>query len=222
MTGETRAVTAGSAPSKSLLIFGAGGHGKVLADAAQEAGYETIAFADPKWPALQECGPWKVVSDGKNLEALRVEYPAAICGIGGNADLRLKKTLALLEAGFDVPVIIHPKASVSRHAVLGPGTVVFACAAVNIGARLGNAVIVNTGATIDHDCQISDGVHIAPGAHLSGSVTVGALSWIGIGASVKQGMAIGAGVMVGAGAAVVSDLPDGATAVGVPAKSSGG
>lgn len=205
-------------PQKSLLILGAGGHGKVLADAAQEAGYQTIVFADPKWPGLQECGPWKAVSDGSNLEALKADFPSAICGIGGNAALRVEKTLALLAAGFEVPVIIHPKSSVSRHAALGAGAVVFAGAAVNIGARLGNAVIVNTGATVDHDCKISDGAHIAPGAHLAGSVTVGALSWIGIGASVRQGISIGERVTVGAGAAVVSNLSDGVKAFGVPAK----
>ena len=211
-------MTADQGPFKSLLILGAGGHGKVLADAAQEAGYQTIVFADLNWPSLQECGPWKVVSDGKDLGALRADYPTAVCGIGGDSAARLRETLALLDAGFDVPFIAHPKSSVSRHAVLGAGTVVFAGAAVNFSAKLGRAVIVNTGATIDHDCEIADGVHIAPGAHLAGDVCVGALSWIGVGASVKQAMTIGEAVMVGAGAAIVSDLPDGIIAVGVPAK----
>jgi sugar O-acyltransferase (sialic acid O-acetyltransferase NeuD family) len=205
-------------PGKSLLILGCGGHGRVLADAAQEAGYQTIAFADPKWPALQESGPWKVVSDGGNLTALKADYRSAVSGVGADSALRLKETLALLDAGFDVPVITHPGSHVSRHARIGAGTVIFAGAVVNIGALIGRAVIVNTGATIDHDCQIADGAHIAPGARLAGAVTVGALSWIGIGASVRQGAVIGERVIVGAGAAVVSNLPDGVTAVGVPAR----
>jgi sugar O-acyltransferase (sialic acid O-acetyltransferase NeuD family) len=211
-------VAAESRIGKSLLILGCGGHGMVLADAAQEAGYENIAFADPKWPSLRQCGPWPVIADVSDLTALKMRFPAAVSAMGTKAALRLRETLALLKIGFDVPVIAHPKSSISRFASLGAGTVVFAGAVVNVGARLGRAVIVNTGATIDHDCQIADGVHVGPGSHLAGAVSVGALSWIGIGASVRQGMAIGERVTVGAGAAVVSNLPNGVTAVGVPAR----
>ena len=78
--------------------------------------------------------------------------------------------------------------------------------------------ILNTVCSIDHDVQLDDGVHFCPGAHLAGEVQVGARSWIGIGASVIQQERIGADVTVGAGAAVVRDLPDGVTAVGVPAR----
>ena len=61
-------------------------------------------------------------------------------------------------------------------------------------------------------------MHICPGARLAGEVQVGARTWIGIGACVIQQVRIGSDVTVGAGAAVVRDLPDGVTAVGVPAR----
>jgi acetyltransferase-like isoleucine patch superfamily enzyme len=96
--------------------------------------------------------------------------------------------------------------------------VLFAQAVVQAQASIGTGAILNTGCSVDHDAQISDVVHICPGARLAGEVKVGARSWIGIGASVIQQVRIGSDVTVGAGAAVVRDLPDGVTAVGVPAR----
>ena len=83
---------------------------------------------------------------------------------------------------------------------------------------IGSGAILNTGCSVDHDAQLADGVHLCPGARLAGEVHVGARSWIGVGASVIQQVRIGSDVTVGAGAAVVRDLPDGVTAVGVPAR----
>jgi acetyltransferase-like isoleucine patch superfamily enzyme len=95
---------------------------------------------------------------------------------------------------------------------------VFALAAVQAQASIGTGAILNTGCSVDHDAKLADGVHICPGATLAGAVNIGARSWIGIGASVIQQVCIGSDVTVGAGAAVVRDLPDGVTAVGVPAR----
>ncbi|MFT4592409.1 MAG: sugar O-acyltransferase (sialic acid O-acetyltransferase NeuD family) [Phycisphaerales bacterium] len=118
----------------------------------------------------------------------------------------------------NIATIIHKDASVSSRTSLGEGTVVFAQAAINTGATIGRGCIVDTGATVDHDCNLDDGVHISPGANVGGGVTIGICSWVGIGASVKHGVTIGKNVTVRAGAAVVSDIPDNATVVGVPAK----
>jgi len=96
--------------------------------------------------------------------------------------------------------------------------VVFAQAAVQAQASIGKGAILNTSCSVDHDAQLSDAVHVCPGARLAGEVKVGARSWIGIGASVIQQVRIGSDVTVGAGAAVVRDLPNGVTAVGVPAR----
>ena len=102
--------------------------------------------------------------------------------------------------------------------MVGPGSVIFANSVVQSSVNIGVGCIVNTSSTVDHDCFLDDGVHICPGAHLAGHVHVGQLSLIGIGASIIQGIRIGSNVTVGAGAAVVRDLPNGITAVGVPAR----
>ena len=203
-----------------LLILGAGGHARVLAETAvAHGGFSCIAFLDDQFGSIDSLmgmpllGPLHRCSD----PAILHEFPAALVGIG-DASTRLHWLEQLTCIGYQLPQLIHPTAWVSPSACLGPGVVVFAQAAVQAQAVLGAGAILNTGCSVDHDAHLAEGVHICPGARLAGDVHVGARSWIGIGASVIQGVRIGEDVVVGAGASVVDDLSDGITAVGVPAR----
>lgn len=200
-----------------LAILGASGHGKVVADAALAAGWRTVAFFDDAWPGLSVVGPWPVIGDTAALHRESSGYDGAIVAIGDNAT-RLFKQRALAQAGITVVSVIHPAATISVYAHIGPGTLVCAGVIVNPFARLGHGCILNTASSVDHDCELSDGVHLSPGAHLGGAVRVGEASWIGIGASVRHCVAIGAGVVVGGGAVVVGDIADGLTVMGIPAR----
>lgn len=201
----------------SLLIVGAGGHARVVADAALTTGkWQRVCFVDDAPGASSRLG-LPIVGTSTDLSRLRTEFDAAAVGIG-DAHARLRLIEQCRQLGFDLPAIVHPTAAVSSFATLGAGVVVFAQAAINPGATLDEGCIVNTGATVDHDCNLQAGVHVCPGAHLAGSVQVAARSWIGIGACVKQGVRIGADVTVGAGAAVVCDIEAGLTVTGVPAR----
>lgn len=202
----------------NLLIAGAGGHGRVVADtAAALQEWSEIAFLDDRYPAVSSTGPWAVIGRVADLESYAGRYNAGLAAFGDCA-LRLAVLARLRQAGFVVPVLIHPRATVSPHAQLDAGTVVLAGAVVNIGAVLGLGCIVNTGATVDHDCRLQDGVHVCPGVHLAGGVAVGTETWFGIGAAARQGIRIGARVVVGAGAVCLDDVDDGVTVTGVPAR----
>jgi sugar O-acyltransferase (sialic acid O-acetyltransferase NeuD family) len=202
----------------ALLILGAGGHGGVVADAAAAAGgWTEIAFLDDAARPPLVHGRWPVLGPTALAGSLLGRYGAAAVAIGA-AGTRLALLEGLAAAGFALPVLRHPFSAVGVGVSLGAGTVVLAGAVVNAGARLGRGCIVNTGATVDHDCILGDGVHVCPGAHLAGEVTVGERTWLGIGCCVREGIRIGAGATIGAGAAVVSDLPDGVTATGIPAR----
>ena len=202
----------------ALLIAGAGGHGKVVADTARACGsWRHIAFVDDRHAELAQAADWPVLGALADAESLRAEFDAAVVAIG-DSRVRLQWIDRLAAAGFRLPALVHPTAWVSPLAVLGSGTVVLAHAVVQAEARLGAGCIVNTAATVDHDCRIGDGVHICPGAHLAGEVHVGAESWIGIGASVIQRVCIGERVTVGAGAAVICDVEDDRTVGGCPAR----
>ncbi len=200
-----------------LAILGASGHGKVVADAAECCGWQVVDFFDDAWPRVVSNGAWQVVGDTAMLKSSLQHYDGVLVAIGNNA-VRYRKMLELEELGGRLCSILHPAATISRHAVIDKGVVILAGAVVNAGADIGPGVILNTSCSVDHDCVLGACVHISPGARLAGGVKVGDLSWIGIGASVRQLINIGRHVTVGAGGVVVSDVADSLTVIGVPAK----
>lgn len=201
---------------RRLAILGAGGHARVVADAAEASGWTEISLFDDAWPNVPP-GPWPVVGTGSDLDTRLAEFEGVVVGIGVNT-IRLAKQHRLAECGARLVSILHPAATVSRHACLGPGSVIFAGGVINPGTETGDAAIINTAATVDHDCRLGHGVHISPGAHVAGGVTIGDRAWIGVGASVRESVSIGADVTVGAGSAVVNSIADDLTVVGAPAR----
>ncbi|XAG47670.1 acetyltransferase [Shewanella algae] len=202
---------------KRCAIFGAGGHGKVVAELAELNGYQNVVFFDDNWPKLKSVEHWPVVGCYDSLLSTAKNYLLTVIAIGDNR-ARLKIQNKLLLSGACFGVLVHPSASVSRYASLGIGTVVMANAVVNPFATVGCACIINTSATVDHDSNLADGVHISPGANLAGAVFVGKRSWIGIGSQVKQRVEIGDDVTVGAGSTVINNIPELQIVVGSPAK----
>ena len=143
---------------KKLLILGAGGYGKTIADVAGQLGrYDQICFLDDQRTGGQILGKCEEFSRfcDENTEV----YPAF-----GGGSIRMKWLKILMESGATVPTLVHPRAYVSPTAKLGIGTMVLPMAVVNTGVTLGNGCIINIGALIDHDTVIEDGVHLAPGA----------------------------------------------------------
>jgi len=204
---------------KRLAIVGAGGHGRVIADAAQCGGWTEVEFYDDSWPgAGSMSGAWPIRGDIALLLERLHEYDGVIVGVGDNRG-RAALQQRLQGAGAPLACIIHPSAIISRHASLGAGCAVFARAVVNAGAQVGAGVILNTGCTIEHDCLLDDFVHVGPNAGLGGGVRIGRHSWIGLGANVNHLIRIGCNSTIGSGATVISDVPDAVVAVGTPARS---
>ena len=192
-----------------LIIIGASGHGKVVADIAALNGYKDIVFLDDD-ESIRECAGYPVI--GKSAEAPDGEIFVAV----GNADTR--KRLMELYKDRVLPVLIHPNAVVAEGVEISVGSVVMAGAVINPGARIGKGCIINTSSSVDHDCIVEDFCHISVGAHLSGTVVVGTGTWIGTGAIVSNNINICGGCMIGAGAVVIKDIDEPGTYVGVPAK----
>lgn len=195
---------------KRLVIIGASGHGKVVADIAAKCGYTDIAFLDDD-ETIKWCGKHPVIGKSDLMQELDGDAVVAV----GNAAMR-KKLMEKIDGGRKVS-LIHPDAVVAEGVEMGEGTVVMAGAVINPGSLLGKGCIVNTASSIDHDCKLGDYVHVAVGAHLAGNVEVGEGTWIGAGATVSNDIWICGGCMIGAGAVVVRDINEAGTYMGVPA-----
>lgn len=205
---------------EKLVLFGAGGHAKVVIDIVEQQGNFEIAGLLDDDPRHQGKGlfGYPVLGTRADLPALRsAQLCHAIVTIGDNAE-RAAVAAHLHQLGWRFASAIHPRASVGRGVEIGAGSVIMAGCVVNADASLGAHVIVNTGATVDHDCRIEDAVHIAPGCHLCGGVSVGKGSLLGAGSTVTPGARIGRKVIVGAGSTVICDVADNATVSGSPAR----
>lgn len=205
------------------LVFGAGGHGRVVLDALRAAGLGEdagILDADCNLKGKNVLGVPVLGDDGYLAKARKDGYSHFIVGIAGLNDgaLRIELFEKGLAAGLKPLGVCHPRAALSPHAELGAGAVVLAGAVVNPGAIIGNNAIINSAAVIEHDCIVGDYAHIAPGAVLLGGVTVGRMAFVGGGAVVMPGVKIGDGAVIGAGAVVTRDVKPGITVAGVPAR----
>lgn len=201
---------------EQLLIIGARGHGKVIADIAKKKGiYQSILFLDDD-DSLKESMGIPVV--GKSKDMFSYISSSEIFVAIGNADIR-KNLLEQLDAvGAKVPCLIHPNAVIGQNVVIGPGTAIMAGVVINPDTTIGKGCILNTCSSVDHDCKMDDYVHVAVGAHVAGSVKIGEKTWIGAGAVLKNNITICAECMIGAGAVVVKDIYDTGIYTGVPAQ----
>lgn len=207
--------------SRPVLVIGAGGHGRVVADALRAAGWKVLGFLDS---AVHLHGKYV---DGLPVlggdEHLRDHLPASVRlanGIGSTTNTAVRRHVyeRLTAAGFQFETVRHPAATIASSAVLSTGAQVMAGAVLQPGVVIGEDTIINTGALIDHDCLIGSHCHVAPGAVLSGGVRIGDGCHIGTAANVVQGVTIGAEALIAAGAVVVGDVPASARMVGVPAR----
>nr|WP_314540197.1 UDP-N-acetylbacillosamine N-acetyltransferase [uncultured Campylobacter sp.] len=189
------------AKTKKIYIYGASGHGLVVADIARSNGYDEIVFLDDA---------------SKRKFSPELEKADIIIAIGDNIT-RQKISQKVEAAGFDIVNLIHKSAVVSESAVIEKGVVVMPNAVINAKARIKEGAIINSGAVIEHECVIGKFTHISPNTALAGNVSVGEFAHIGIGSSVIQGISIGKNCIIGAGSVVVRDIKDGTKAYGVPA-----
>jgi len=208
--------------SKSLVIWGAADHAKVLAEFIENAGYSIKALFDnqkiTKGPL-----PGIPVYHGKSgfqtwKEKFRNDKYFYLIAIGGNGGKdRLEISSYLKSEGLEPATAVHPTAFIAKDVSLKSGCQILANATICVGSSLGNQTIINTSASVDHDCHFGDGVHIAPNATLCGRVSIGTGTLIGASATILPRINIGQNVIIGAGSVVTKDIPDNAIAYGIPA-----
>ena len=161
-----------------LIIIGAGGHGKVVADAAfASKKFKDIAFLDDKYNQLntqKKLLIWNLIGNihEVNNSKIRDEYNSAFVAIG-DAKLRIELINRLKKLGYKLPIIKHPTAWTSEFTSIGAGTILLASSNLQTGSIIGEGCILNTGCILEHDVNVADGVHICPGVSIAGNTKIG-------------------------------------------------
>ncbi len=204
---------------EKLVIIGAGGHGKVVCDAALEAGFEVLGFYDddPSKVGTKINGV-PVLGSINDLFILDNKEKVSVTVAIGDNIVRARIYYKVLARGFKLATIVHPRSYTSKYSRIGWGTVVCAGAIVQPGAIIGDDVIINTGSTVDHDCLLFHHTCVNPQATLTGEVKVGYLATIHSNATVAPRKCIGDNAVVGAASLVLNDVPPDTVYVGVPAR----
>lgn len=204
---------------EEIIIYGAGGHAKAVIDAVEEeAKYKIVGLVDDIQPKGMKVLGYEILGDGKILPDLMnsgIRY--CIIAIGEN-EVRSAKTEYVSKIGFRLVSVVHPFSCIGKNVSIGEGTVILQGTLIDPNVFIGKGAIINAGAIIGHDCKIGNFAHVSGGAICGGGVSVGESSLIGIGVKIAPKVRIGKQTFIGIGSVVTKDLPDGVTAVGVPAR----
>ena len=210
-------------PTESVVIIGAGGHAREVADIIRLQSHESggqipLGFVvDREYVTPKINYELPILGDWSWFENADRKRISVICAVGDPV-VRKRLVQRAISLGLRFTKVISPLAFVSPTAVLGEGVMIFPFSVISTGVVVGNHSIVNTGANISHDGRIDDFVTIGPGVQIAGNVTIGDGCYLGIGANVVDRVSIGSLTVVGAGATVIHDLPEAVTAVGSPAR----
>lgn len=204
--------------NKSVIIIGAGGHARVIAEIIIKSGDTVIGFLDDNLDIQGKSvfKDIKVLGKISECESFQKKHKEClfIVGIGNNyvrAEIFNKYKL-------NYYIAIHPSSIISDGVKIGIGTVIMPNTVINVGSVIGSDCIINTGAIIEHDNVIKDNVHISPAATLCGTVEVGEFTHVGAGATIKNNIKIFKECTIGAGAVVVKDIEKSGTYAGVPVR----
>lgn len=208
---------------KKLVILGAGGHClSVLDSIIPFNDYENIVILDPNvMPGTYINGKYKVIGTDNELEHLCHQgYTHAFIAFAAIESIEIRKKLwkKVRNAGYLLPNIIDPTATVSANAKLGEGIFIGKKAVVNAGAVINDMSIINTGAVIEHGCSIGEFSHVAVNGILCGNVSLGACCLIGANSTVIQNISIGNRCIIGAGSVVLRNVKDEETVYGIISK----
>ena len=200
---------------KNVVIIGAGGHAKVIADIITKSNDNVIGFLDDNLDIQNKTIYLNktVLGTIKDIDKYKEYY--FIIGIGNN---NIRENIA---NSYDLKwyTAIHPNAIIANEVSIEEGSVVMAGSIINTGTKIGKHCIINTKSSLDHDNIIENYVHISPGATLAGTVHIKEKTWICAGATIINNITIAKNNIIGAGSVVIKDInEENSTYVGVPTR----
>jgi sugar O-acyltransferase (sialic acid O-acetyltransferase NeuD family) len=196
----------------TIVLLGAGGHARACIDVLEVQALFRVAGLLGLAPQVgSSVLGYPVLGTDADLPGLRREHAHALIAVGQikTPEHRMRLFELALAHGFTLPVIVSPRAHVSRHASLAAGTIVMHGAVVNAGAVVGRNCILNSLCLVEHDAVIDDHCHIATAAAVNSGVHVAAGSFVGSNSCVRQGTRIGERCVIGMGQRVLKDCAAG-------------
>jgi sugar O-acyltransferase (sialic acid O-acetyltransferase NeuD family) len=201
-----------------IILVGASGHARSCIDVIEEQEkYRIAGLVGTTLEKGEKQLGYPVIATDEDMPDLINYFQYALITVGyiRSAKTRVNLFQMVSALGFDLPVIVSPRAHVSRHAVLGNGTIVMHGATVNTRAVIGENCIINSHSLIEHDSKVGDHSHVATGAILNGAVIVGERSFLGSGCVIKENTCIGDDCLIGMGANVRHDVGNAGRFVGI-------
>jgi sugar O-acyltransferase (sialic acid O-acetyltransferase NeuD family) len=200
-----------------IVLVGAGGHAVACIDVVeQHGGFQVAGLIGTAAEVGTSVLGHPVLGSDEQLADLAARYRNALVAVGHikTSEPRTRLFATLVELGYALPVIVSPRAYVSRHASVGSGTIVMHGAVVNAGARVGRNCILNSMSLVEHDAVIGDHCHLATAASVNGGAAVGARSFVGSHSSIREQVRIGDDCLIGMGCRVLHDCAAGTRVTG--------
>ena len=203
----------------NIVLFGTGGHAKVVADIVRRQGvHQVVGLVSSDGVAGDFVPGCDVIADNDNFMSA-IDKAGAQGAIVALGNINVKMSLVeKIKEHLEFVTAVHPSAIIDPTVNIGLGTVVMPSAVINASTLIGSHCIINTACSIDHDCSIGDYTHICPGVNIAGHVNIGREVWIGIGSVLIDQITIGERVVTGAGSVVVAPVGSDMKIRGVPAK----
>ena len=194
----------------TVIVLGAGGHAKVIAESLIQSGYKVSGFITPDLnPGVEFFGS-NILGDDNFINKFSPNDIVLANGIGSlpRNDLRYKLAIKMRERGYKFATIVHPSAIIASDVEFNEGVQVMAGAVIRSGTRIGRDTIVNTGVLLDHDCNIASNCHLAPGVVCCGGVTIEEGTHVGTGTMITENRSIGRKCVIAAGSVIYKDVSD--------------
>lgn len=195
---------------KSLLLVGGGGHCHSCIDVIESTKTYEIEGVVELTASSELVIGYPVIGSNNDLPQLIKNSKLALITVGQikTPNPRIKLFNLLKQLGAELPIVVSPKAHISKHSFIDEGSIVMHGAIVNSSVQIGRNCIVNSQSLLEHGVKVDDHCHISTGALVNGDVTIGRGSFVGSGAVIKEGVRVGDNVIIGAGQVVLRDVPN--------------
>ncbi len=204
-----------------IILIGGGGHCKAVIDVIEtENKYRIVGIVDVPEKLGQDILGYKIIGNDNHISKFAKQYKCFCITVGHmkSSTLRIKLFNIVKDAGGELPVIISANAHVSKHSIIGEGTVVMLHVVINADAEIGKNCIINNKALIEHDCKIGNNCHISTNSTINGTCKIGDNCFVGSSSVIRNNMSIISDTIIGAGAVVTKNITERGIYVGNPAR----